>query len=76
MKAEKNIVITGFMGSGKTTVGEALARKLDREFVDMDAEIERRTGMSIPEIFRRKAKAPFATLSASSPTSWRCVMAW
>lgn len=59
MNAEKNIVITGFMGSGKTTVGEALALKLEREFVDMDVEIERRTGMSIPAIFRRQGEAAF-----------------
>ena len=59
MNAEKNIVITGFMGSGKTTVGQALARKLERDFVDMDVEIELRTGMSIPEIFRRQGEEAF-----------------
>lgn len=59
MNAEKNIVLTGFMGTGKTTVGEILARKLSREFVDMDALIELRAGMSIPEIFRRHGEAAF-----------------
>ena len=46
-----NIVLTGFMGTGKTTVGEILARKLNREFVDMDKVIEQRTGLTIPRIF-------------------------
>ncbi|MBN1483704.1 MAG: AAA family ATPase, partial [Chloroflexia bacterium] len=35
-----NLVLTGFMGCGKTTVGRALAQRLGRPFVDMDAEIE------------------------------------
>ena len=38
--AEKNIVITGFMGTGKTTVGRLLAERLHRTFVDMDIQIE------------------------------------
>ncbi len=59
MNVEKNIVITGFMGTGKTTVGETLARKLNREFVDMDVMIEMRAGLSIPEIFRRHGEEAF-----------------
>ena len=62
MKAARNIVITGFMGSGKTTVGEILARKLKREFVDMDALIEMRAGMSIPRIFERQGEKAFRAL--------------
>ncbi len=46
-----NIVITGFMGTGKTSVGREVARRLGWEFVDMDVLIEERLGMSIPEIF-------------------------
>ncbi len=46
-----NVVITGFMGTGKTCVGREVARRLGYEFVDMDALIEQRLGMSIPEIF-------------------------
>ena len=41
----KNIVLIGFMGTGKTTVGMRLAERLQLEFVDMDREIERITGM-------------------------------
>ena len=52
MNKVNNIVITGFMGTGKTTVGEMVARQLDCKFVDMDKVIEGRTGLSIPQIFR------------------------
>ncbi len=46
-----NIVLTGFRGTGKSAVGRAVARRLGREFVDMDAVIEARAGKSIPRIF-------------------------
>jgi len=48
----ENIVITGFMGSGKSIVAEKLARKLGMEFIDMDQIIEKQ-GMSISDIFAR-----------------------
>lgn len=46
----RNVVLTGFMGTGKTTVGRAVAARLDYEFVDTDAVIEGRHG-PIPQIF-------------------------
>ena len=49
-----NIVLIGMPGCGKTTVGRALAGKLGRTFVDLDEEIVRRAGTSIPEIFARE----------------------
>jgi shikimate kinase len=48
---DRNIVITGFMGTGKSTVGRRVAELLERPFVDTDDEIVRRVGMAIPEIF-------------------------
>ena len=45
------IYLTGFMGSGKSTVGRVLAQYLECEFLDLDTEIEKRTGRTIPEIF-------------------------
>ena len=54
-----NIVLIGMPGCGKTTVGRALAGKLGRTFVDLDEEIVRRAGMSIPEIFAREGEAGF-----------------
>ena len=52
MNKVNNIVITGFMGAGKTTVGKIAARQLNRKFVDMDKVIEARTGLSIPQLFQ------------------------
>ena len=51
MKAADNVFLIGPMGAGKTTVGRCLARLLEREFVDLDAEIEARCGADIPWIF-------------------------
>jgi shikimate kinase len=45
------IVLTGFMGSGKTTVGSLLAERLGWRFLDLDHEIERRDGRTVPQIF-------------------------
>lgn len=47
------------MGSGKSSVGRLLARDLDFDFVDLDLEIERAAGMSIPEIFSAKGESGF-----------------
>lgn len=55
----KNIILTGFMATGKTTVGKLLAKKLNREFVDTDQLIEARQGQSIPEIFADLGEAAF-----------------
>ncbi len=55
----KNIVLIGFMGTGKTTIGMRLAEKLKRTFVDMDREIESLTGLSIADIFRMYGEIRF-----------------
>ncbi|MGB6055700.1 MAG: bifunctional shikimate kinase/3-dehydroquinate synthase AroKB [Burkholderiaceae bacterium] len=57
--ASKNIFLVGLMGAGKTTVGRALAKKLNRRFVDSDHEIEARTGASIPWIFEIEGEESF-----------------
>ena len=59
---DKNIVLIGMMGSGKTTVGKLLAGCLRRPFVDTDALIEEREGRSIPEIFTRDGESAFRAL--------------
>ncbi|MBO8159255.1 shikimate kinase [Thermosyntropha sp.] len=56
---EKNIVLIGFMGTGKSSIGVKLAEKLNMNFVDMDREIERITGMSVGELFRRHGEIRF-----------------
>ena len=57
-----NLILCGFMGCGKTTVGWQLARKLDLEYVDLDAEIEREAGMPIPQIFSKYGEPAFRDL--------------
>ena len=54
-----NIFLVGLMGSGKTTIGRQLARRLGKRFVDSDHEIEARTGASIPLIFDIEGEASF-----------------
>jgi shikimate kinase len=53
------VVLVGFMASGKTTVGQSLARQLGWRLVDMDARIEQETGLSVAEIFRSRGEAFF-----------------
>lgn len=54
-----NIYLLGFMGAGKTTVGQLLADRLQRPFVDLDAEIESRLHLSIPAIFKEYGETYF-----------------
>jgi len=55
----KNVVLTGFMGSGKSSLGREVAHRLGRPFVDMDALIEEREGAPIPEIFAQRGEPYF-----------------
>lgn len=57
-----NIILTGFMGCGKTTVGKLLARHLQYFFVDTDHLIEERCGMSVQQIFATEGEAAFRRL--------------
>lgn len=56
---KQNVVLTGFMGTGKSTVGRLLAQKLGLTFVDTDDWIETRNGRSIPHIFQTEGEAVF-----------------
>jgi shikimate kinase len=55
----KNIVLTGFMGTGKTAVGRELARLLNMQLIDVDTKIEEFEKMSINEIFRQLGEPRF-----------------
>ncbi len=61
---QDNIIFTGFMGTGKTTIGKLLAKKLGREFIDTDDLIEERQGLTIPEIFEQLGEPAFRTMEA------------
>jgi shikimate kinase len=60
------IFLTGMMGSGKTTVGKALARRLGRPFADTDAMVVRKAGKSVAEIFETGGEAAFRRLEGSA----------
>lgn len=58
----QNIVLVGMPGCGKTTVGKRVAQILGRDFIDLDEEIEKRAGMTIPEIFEKQGEAGFRVI--------------
>lgn len=59
---ERNIVLVGFMGTGKSCVGKQLAKRLGMTFLDMDELIVQRTGKPIPRIFGENGEAHFRSL--------------
>jgi 3-dehydroquinate synthase len=61
-----NIVLVGFMGSGKSTVGQYLARRLQRPFIDLDSEITANAGRSIAQIFAEEGEPGFREREAKS----------
>ncbi len=54
-----HVVLVGMMGAGKSTVGPLLAERMGRPYLDSDAEVERATGMAVPEIFAVRGEAEF-----------------
>ncbi len=58
----QNLILVGMPGCGKSTVGKALARKLNRPLVDLDEEIQREAGCSIPEIFASQGEEAFRAM--------------
>ncbi|MDK3157949.1 shikimate kinase [Kamptonema cortianum] len=62
----KNIVLIGFMGSGKSTIGRRLAQRLGWDFVDTDRLVETRENMSVAEIFRAKGEAAFRAMESEA----------
>ena len=60
----RNVILVGFKGAGKSTVGRLLARRLGRCFVETDAMITAREGCSIPEIFETRGEPYFRQLEA------------
>ena len=61
-----NIVLCGFMGCGKSSVGQELARLLNKPFADTDVIIEQNEGITIPEIFERRGEIGFRAAEHSA----------
>jgi shikimate kinase len=59
MKSKENLVFLGMMGSGKSSIGSLVAKKLNLNFVDVDKEIEKELGLSILKIFETKGEDYF-----------------
>ncbi len=57
-----NVALIGFMGTGKTAVGQLLAKKLGRRFFELDSLIEQKAGKSIPDIFQQDGETAFREL--------------
>lgn len=65
----KRLVLTGFMGAGKSTIGRLLASRIGWTFLDVDAHLEARTGATIPQLFERHGEAHFRRLESSALAS-------
>jgi len=65
----RRLVLTGFMGAGKTTVGRLLAARLNWDFLDLDAYIESRSGLSVPSIFSIHGESHFRQLESMALAS-------
>jgi shikimate kinase len=65
----RRLVLAGFMGAGKTTVGRILAARLNWEFLDLDAYIESRTGLTVPSIFSQHGEPRFRRLESQALAS-------
>ncbi len=61
-----NLSLIGMPGCGKSSIGAALAKRLGKTFVDLDEEIERRTGCNIPDIFAREGETAFRRYEAET----------
>lgn len=66
MKHASNVFLVGLMGAGKTTVGRHLARRLSKEFLDTDHEIETRTGVRVAVIFEIEGESGFRRREAET----------
>jgi len=62
MESKKNLILIGMMGSGKSTIGSLLSKKLNIKFIDIDSVLENDSKMKIAEIFERKGENFFRNL--------------
>lgn len=65
----RRIVLAGFMGAGKSTVGRLLAQRLGWTFLDLDAHLEARAGATVPELFERHGEPHFRRIESSALAS-------
>jgi len=68
---ERPIFLVGFMGAGKTTVGQVLAKRLEYDFYDLDSVIENRAGRTVQQIFANQGERTFRQLERQAIASCR-----
>ena len=66
MKLKENLVFLGMMGSGKTSIGSIVSKKLNVDFIDVDQEIEKKLGMKISKIFEIKGEEYFREIEETT----------
>ena len=66
MNSKENLVFLGMMGSGKSSIGSLLSKKLNIDFIDVDSEIERNTGMKISKIFENNGEKYFREIEETT----------
>ena len=69
MESKKNLVLVGMMGSGKSTIGSILSKKLQFQFIDIDKKIEEKEGKKITTIFEKKGESYFRKLEEEITTN-------
>jgi len=67
---QRNLILVGMPGSGKSTIGKLLAEKTGRRFIDADAEIEKAAGMPIPSIFEKEGEEGFRKRETEILKKW------
>ena len=70
MNKRNNLVLLGFMGTGKSAAGRRVANLAWRPFLDMDAELEHRAGRSIPKIFAEEGEESFRRMESQLAEEW------
>ncbi len=66
MKSKENLVFLGMMGSGKSSIGSIISKKLGINFIDIDNEIEKKLGMKIAKIFENKGEKYFREIEETT----------
>ncbi len=70
MEERRNLVLTGFMGTGKSALGRRVAARAGAPFLEMDAELERRAGKAIARIFAEDGEAVFRDQESRLAEEW------
>ncbi|MDA9678260.1 shikimate kinase, partial [Candidatus Pelagibacter sp.] len=66
MNSKENLVFLGMMGSGKSSIGSLISKRLNIDFIDVDSEIEKKTGMKISKIFENNGEKYFREIEETT----------